>query len=301
MTRCALLCVFACLLLAHHANGQGDLRRIQSKIHPGPKYFAPEPPKTGNNASWLGVDPAYGGSAGASLGPAMIGLGVVAVGAATSPFWLPHTIFDDGFEQRGWFPAHPYVMSDRPYLLIGPAPEEPWTTDNYFDPEFIKPWAIRFSAETGSDFDNIDRFNGQFFVDTSIHRLGFLMNWTYYRERTPGGTDDEAFMSDYNLTWRITQSRRLMMHVGAGLRMWTYEDETDPGVNFLYRADLFPIAQVHCSTIFEIGNLRDAFLMHLQAQAGFTFSHGELFAGYDWLRIGDVDLHGPMVGIRLWF
>jgi hypothetical protein len=300
VNRCALPCVVACLLLAQHANAQGDLRRVQSKIHPGPKYFAPEAARRGSNGSWFGMDPGINEAGGASLGPALIGLGVIAVGAATSPFWLPHTVFDPGFDQRGWFPAHPHMMSDRPYLLIGDCPEEPWTVDNYFDPEFIKPWALRFSAETGSDFDAMDRFSGQFFVDTSIHRLGFLMNWTYYRERAAGETD-EAFMADYNLTWRITQSQRLMMHVGAGLRTWTYDDHTDPGVNFLYRADVFPISQVHCATIFEIGNLRDAFVMHLQAQAGFTFSHGELFAGYDWLRIGNVDLHGPMAGIRLWF
>ena len=35
-------------------------------------------------------------------------------------------------------------------------------------------------------------------------------------------------------------------------------------------------------------------------RVGVQMQHVEVFAGYDWLRIGAA-LHGPMVGVRLWF
>jgi hypothetical protein len=34
---------------------------------------------------------------------------------------------------------------------------------------------------------------------------------------------------------------------------------------------------------------------------GLIHRHWELFGGYDFYRIGAVDLQGPMAGLRLWF
>ena len=47
--------------------------------------------------------------------------------------------------------------------------------------------------------------------------------------------------------------------------------------------------------------VRPAVVTRVRASVGVQFRHAELFAGYDWLRIGGADLHGPMAGVRLWF
>jgi hypothetical protein len=302
VTRCALLATLAgAVIIAPNACAQGKLRRAQQAIHSQPTIAFPELPSQNNDGSWFGIDPKYQAPAESSLGSSAAALGIIGIAVATSPFWGPHEIFDAGFDERGWFPAYPYVRDDRPYMVIGACPTGETVSDDYFDPCFVKPWALRIGIDIGDDFDHLSRFGGQLFLDSSIHRLGILANINYYRENLRGGRTDEAWMGDYNLTWRVTQSQRLIMHLGAGLRTWTFDGETDPGVNVLYRADVFPVSQLHLSGLVEVGNLRDAFVLHGQVQAGFTFGHGEVFAGYDFLRIGTVNLQGPSVGVRLWF
>lgn len=303
MYRCALIPVLAALFLgAPEASAQGDLRKIRNALHSGPRYAVPESPSRDNNSTWFGVDPTYqNAAAGATLGPAAIGLGVIGVAVATSPFWGPHELFDAGFDHRGWFPPHPHMADDRPYMVIGNCTDIPLESEDYSHPLHIKPWSLRLAVDVGDDFDAMSRFGGHLFLDTSIHRLGFLANVNYYREELSLGREDEAVMTDFNLTWRVTQSPSVLMHLGVGMRTWTYDSETDAGINGLYRADWFPVSQVHLSTLFEAGALRKQLVLHGQIQAGFMFSHGEFFVGYDLLRIKNVNLQGPSAGIRLWF
>ncbi len=303
MYRCAFIAVLgtACIA-ASNASAQGDLRRIRSTLHPGAKFVLPVNPSRDSNSGWFGADPAYQNAAtGATLGPAAIGLGVVALVVSTAPFWGPHELFDAGFEERGWFPPHPHMAEDRPYMVIGNCTNVALDGDDYFNPLHVKPWSLRLAVDVGDDFEAMSRFGGHLFLDTSIHRLGFLANVNYYRERLPAGRDDEALMTDFNLTWRVTQSPSVLMHLGIGVRTWTYGCETDSGINGLYRADWFPVNQFHFSALFEAGTLAEQIVLHGQVQAGFMFSHGEIFLGYDLLRIQNVNLQGPSAGIRLWF
>ena len=79
------------------------------------------------------------------------------------------------------------------------------------------------------------------------------------------------------------------------------DGHTDTGMNALYRADLFPVDNVHIAGLFEAGTLHSELVLHGQLQAGWTFGHGELFVGYDWLRVKNVTLQAPAIGLRLWF
>jgi hypothetical protein len=301
VTRCALLVALAGILLcASNAAAQGDLRRVQSAIHPGPKFFLPELPHRDSFNKWFDSDGSHSAQAGAGSGSLLVGLGILGVAVATAPIWGPHELWDAGFDERGWFPPHPHALDDRPYIVVGNCPSVPINPDDYLDPHNVKPWALRLSIDAGNDFDDLTRVSGQLFLDTSIHRLGFLADWTYYAEHVPGGTDD-ALMTNCNLTWRVTQSERLLMHIGAGLRTWTADGHTDPGLNALYRADLFPVNGVHLAGLFEVGDLRSALVLHGEIQAGYTFSHGELYIGYDALRVKRVLLQTPVVGLRFWF
>ena len=303
MYRHAPIAVLAvAILAASDASAQGDLRKIRDALHPGPKFILPEAGSRDSGSKWFGIDPAYqNAAAGASVGPAAIGLGVVGVAVATSPLWGPHELFDAGFEHRGWFPPHPHMADDRPYMVIGNCTDVALDSDDYFSPLHVKPWSLRLAVDVGDDFDSMSRFGGHLFLDTSIHRLGFLANVNYFREELILGREDDAVMTDFNLTWRVTQSASVLMHLGAGVRTWTYDGETDAGINGLYRADWFPVNQIHLSALFEAGSLREQLVLHGQIQAGFMFSHGEIFLGYDLLRIKNVNLQGPSAGIRLWF
>ena len=59
---------------------------------------------------------------------------------------------------------------------------------------------------------------------------GAYINSAFAKDEATENGADEAIMTDWNLTWRLTQSPRVLMHVGAGVRTWTYDNETSAGV-----------------------------------------------------------------------
>jgi hypothetical protein len=71
--------------------------------------------------------------------------------------------------------------------------------------------------------------------------------------------------------------------------------------DFLYSADVFPIEPVVISASIDLGNLDNAFVIHGRGTIGWQIDRFELFVGYDFLRIGAVNLQGPLAGLRLWF
>lgn len=308
MSRFALLAALAgALVLTPDVSAQGDLRRIQTSFHPGPKFFLPKWPNKDSSSDWGSGGSTVNnfGQSGGGEGAAGIivlagAVGILAVIGGTAPIWYPHSEYDAGFDARGWFPPNPYPRGDRRYLVAGNAPLIPTQGDNYLESDHVKPWALRITADTGDNFDGLHRTGGELFLDTSVYRLGFLADENYYTERTPFGTDN-ALVSTYSLTWRITQCDWLLVHLGAGIRLWNANDRSDAGPNFLYRADVFPDEPIHMTGIFEIGTVRSALVLHGRLEAGYTIGHGELFAGFDVLRVKKIPLYSPTVGVRLWF
>ena len=215
------------------------------------------------------------------------------------PFWIPPVLLHDAFPEPGWFPGHPYALPDIGYIDRGSFRPDAKGLDP-FDPQHVKSWATRASVEAGTDFSGLTRVGGRFALDTEW-RVGVTSSLDYYRERLPCGCVDQTVLGDINLTVRFAQAEWVQMYTGLGARGMFDSDKTRGGVNFQYGADFFPADPVVVSTLFEMGNLDRAFVMRVRGSVGIQLRHAELFAGYDWLRIGSVDLHGPMVGLRLWF
>lgn len=93
----------------------------------------------------------------------------------------------------------------------------------------------------------------------------------------------------------------MQMHLGLGARGLFSRSLVRGGFNLLYSADIYPIEPLVISACGEAGNINKAFTMRLRASAGLQLRNVEAFIGYDWLRIGGADLHGPMAGLRLTF
>ena len=108
-------------------------------------------------------------------------------------------------------------------------------------------------------------------------------------------------IGDVNVIFRFAQNEWGMMRTGLGLRVRTDHCDSDFGFNFHYGADFFPVNPVVVSSSVDLGNLGAAGVVHLRGTVGLTRKGWEIFGGYDWLRIGDVNLQGPMLGLRLWF
>jgi hypothetical protein len=72
-------------------------------------------------------------------------------------------------------------------------------------------------------------------------------------------------------------------------------------VNFYSGFEFFARQPVHVFGSLEGGTLGSAGVYRLRGGAGWHWSRGELFGGYDYFYIGGVRLQGPFVGVRLWF
>jgi hypothetical protein len=108
-------------------------------------------------------------------------------------------------------------------------------------------------------------------------------------------------IGDVNLTLRFAQNEVASMYAGLGFRTLADRDRSDFGINFTYGGDWFPARPLVVSGAVDAGTLGGAGVFRGRATAGAVFNGWEVFAGYDYLRIGDVRLHGPLVGVRLWF
>lgn len=213
-----------------------------------------------------------------------------------APLAIPNAIFDQGFNVDSRFSSYPYALSDTAYVLL----DRPQHTTNWFERTDGQHYSVRASVEGGSDFDGLSRLGLRLFLDTDM-RIGLKSDWDYFYERLPCGCHDQMWIGDFTPTLRFAQNEWLMMHAGAGLRLMIDRVSDRGGVNFFYGFDAFPIKPLHLFGSFEGGTLGHTDLWRLHGGVGVNWTHAELFAGYDFLRIGGVNLQGPMVGLRLWF
>ncbi len=228
-----------------------------------------------------------------------IGLIIAAVVTPTLPFVLPGDLLGDSIRQLGYFPARPYAPEYAHFIQRG---EVPGNNDDLdvLDPARFKPWSVRLALEDGNDFNHLNRLGGRFALDTAW-RIGLTTNWNYFTQRLPGGSSNESLVGDFNLTFRIAQAHWAQVHFGVGARLLTDRYTTQGGFNLLYSADFFPIEPLVISTQIDLGNLSDSFVIHARGTVGCQVGRFELFGGYDFLRIGSVNLQGPLAGLRLWF
>jgi hypothetical protein len=210
-------------------------------------------------------------------------------------------VLGDDYRVPAYFPAAPYALDYSGFLHTDYNGSAPCDTQekNFWDLDYLKPWSLRLSLEDGNDFRGLDRLAGQFFLDTTW-RVGLRANWNWFLESLGGGRPDEAVVGDADLMFRFAQSERVVMHAGLGFRMLSDSSRDRYGVNFAYGADFFPVRPLVLSPALDVGNVGSLLVLHGRATAGLVWGRWEVFAGYDFLRIGSVNLQGPLVGLRLW-
>lgn len=163
----------------------------------------------------------------------------------------------------------------------------------------IKGWSGRFSLDASNDFDGLNRFNAGLLLESS-RGLGAETSWTHLYERLPGGGHDQMLLGDLNLTLGM-HARYVQVRVGAGGRLATDRRQTHGGPNLTMGLDIYPFKPATLSTRVDVGTLGEAKVFHVRSTVGFLWKRLEFFTGYDSLRIGPVDLQGPVAGIRFWF
>jgi hypothetical protein len=282
---------------------QGTLQRTRETTHEDTGQPAappaPTPPSKSSDASTF-TDSAYSGlSAGSAEGVGALGL--LSCVVATSPIWGPYTLLEDDLRVRGYFPHYPYALDYSGFLHIDSNGSDPPSTQEarFGDPNYLKFWSIRLSAENGNDFRGLYRVNGTLVIDTTS-RFGLQTSWNYFHECLDGGGSDETVLGTSNLTFRFAQKEWVQMHAGMGFRLLNDRTETRAGFNFLYGADFFPVKPLVLSASVNLGNLDSAFVVQARGTAGIALKRCEPFVGYEFLRIGSVNLQGLVAGVRFW-
>jgi hypothetical protein len=258
----------------------GGIRPPALPALPSPPASDPAPSKqnSSSNPGWSGEG--------------LEGLFYLAGAIVASPFIVPHWAVDDDIHCDGSFLHFPYENDWGGYM---------WVDQSSLPrPDGAGNLALRLSAEDGNDFHGLNRTGGRLFVDTN-GRLGLQVRGDWYRERLPEGQSDVLFLGSTEVTFRFAQSERLQFFAGLGARMSENDLRSRFGVNFTYGADIYPINPLVVSLSLDVGNLGSDLVFNAHATAGVLYKHVELFAGYDYLLIGPVDLQGALAGIRLWF
>jgi hypothetical protein len=193
--------------------------------------------------------------------------------------------FADSFARQ--FAPYPYANDCGGLMVTG-------------SPGFGKAWLGRVQFELGSDFDGLNR-NAAGFLLEGGGGFGFDFHWDSLAEDLPGSGHDELHLGELDVLYRFAESDQSLMRVGLGTVWLGDRYDTDFGVNFTLKADFAPADPIVLSGELDLGTLGDAQHLHAAGTVGVMLNRCEVYGGYDYRRIGDVEIEGPMVGMRIWF
>jgi hypothetical protein len=229
------------------------------------------------------------------------GLGRLWAAVLVAPWLGPHLLLGDDFNNDSLFRPYPYANHCPGLLWIDPYHQDesrqPLPKD---EADTLKRWMARVTVDDSDDFRGLNRAHAQALLDTNS-RFGLQTDWWYLHERLSCGCIDEMGLGDLNVVFRFAECDWIQMRTGLGVKMLFDQSGSEWGVNFVYGADIFPADPWVVSLEFDAGTLGHASVVHGRATVGAIYHGWELFAGYDLLRIGSVDLSGPVVGLRVWF
>jgi hypothetical protein len=288
----SLLILLYCLQPAWLYAQDGKLQKVRDEVR------KPDPPDTkgDNQKDSTSKDSSNNDSSTDDDGATLEAIGGAVLGVCwltyEALYGLPAQWIGDDHDKNAYFNTYPYADGRRGYMGYA------WDAEEL--PEGLRVWSGRVFVEESNDFDGLNRVNAQLLIETTC-RLGFQASTSYLREHLDNGGHDEMVVGDANVTWRFAQTEKVQMRTGLGFRWLADSKDSNFGVNFLYGGDFYPVKPLVVSTFLDLGNLGSAFVIHGRATAGVLLSRWEFFTGYDWLRIGSVDLHGPVAGIRVWF
>lgn len=162
----------------------------------------------------------------------------------------------------------------------------------------LKP-SIRLGVEYAYDVDAVHR-PGVFFLFDSPWYFGVESGWSFLLENVSGSLD-RLVIGDTNISVRIISNKWFDLRAGVGARWMIDGDGLSGGFNFMSGVDIQPYKTLVISLSGDVGTLGKARVIHTRAMLGVKVSVFHIYAGYDLMRIGLVNMHGPIAGAHLWF
>lgn len=212
-------------------------------------------------------------------------IGAAAIATVSAPFVVPRAMLgDEG--GRGYYPDYPYDQNSSSVVFDDTQPGAHSSL-------------IVLQADYGSDLDNINFGRGRIFGDIDM-RIGFDAEATFLNEDLATGNDDLA-LGDVNLTYRFAQDEYWQFRAGLGVN-WLHDSAgTEAGFNSTYTVEWFPTDPVVLTGMIDWGRIGDSSLFHYRGTAGVTRNGWGLYTGYDFLKIGDAEIHAWINGLEYRF
>ena len=221
-------------------------------------------------------------------------------GSKSSPEFAPQPYFAGaGSGYVKWLPAESCPEPGAPAVCV------------YVDTDKIKPYRIsQGTAWLEGGFAGPHLGRASLGVRLSLWRLGIESDLSviakHPRERSLFGT--------FDATWALVMRPRVLWRAGVGVAYLTHPEVLGiPRLpaNFAFDVtsslDVFPFEPMIVSGQVDYG-MFDTYdhhllgMVHARGTVGVMLPrHVELYAAYDYRRMGKVTLQGPMLGVRLWF
>lgn len=222
--------------------------------------------------------------------------GEIFLGILASPFIVPASSLHDEYLFPGKFTTYPYAEGWKGQMQTGPGKLK---YEDVVPNSWENLMTMRASFEEGNNFNGINRLGITFLADTTS-RFGIGGGVHLYEENHQNCFDRLA-IGDINVLFRFAQSNKTQFRAGVGTRFLSDQTRTDWGVNFVYGFECFPREPFSLGAQVETGTLGNAWVFRATGRIGLVWKYSEVYAGYDYLQIGNTVLQGPMVGLRLWF
>ncbi|HMI91594.1 MAG TPA: hypothetical protein VK509_09545, partial [Polyangiales bacterium] len=112
---------------------------------------------------------------------------------------------------------------------------------------------------------------------------------------------DASSLGASHLSYRLGEGVAGLLRLGLGMRYMVDRTGAEAGFDMLIGAELFVGRPFVLSLELTGGTLGEAVVFAPRVQLGVMLGRAELFASYEHLLIGEVELPTPMLGTRIWF
>ena len=223
-----------------------------------------------------GVGSAIGGAIGAAIGAAMI----------------------DAYSENVWrlYTRYPYEPGTNGYVHV--IPEE--------TPEDQRP-GQKFAGSFALDGAYLGPTLGRTGLDLHlmVRRFGFALDASPHIEAAPR---DALTLGSVAFMIAPVLRPRVQLYAGAGANVMidgraspAAERTNAAGFNATFQTTLLPIRPLIVRGRIDAGTLGAATTVLGRVTLGAALRRFELFVGYEARAVGEVVLHGPTAGLRVWF
>lgn len=201
-----------------------------------------------------------------------------------SPYSVPYTFWDDGFDTHLCFHPYPYYSTEKGYLT---------------ESDDLKGLAFDLSSAYKIYRGDVYGVGLNFKARTNF-RFEVHADYNYLEEKLDNGTKDSLYLGNINVLYRFAQNERLLMHSGLGLNI-LHDKEDKFGFNYNYSLEAYPFKPMYLAIGVDLGLLGGASYVRFRTMVGVVYRSYEVNIGFESYNIGDTSLEGLIFGFKMYF